>query len=148
MVSTYLKQIGDQYHCGSCKEYKDAASFPPARFKTNGGRVQCRQCNQAKGKEHYAKHGRKKNYDRDRAWQLKKIYGITTEDYNSMLAAQGGRCATCGSLPDKRALDVDHCHTTGKVRGLLCAHCNTTLGKVRDDPKILQSMIDYLTVKR
>jgi hypothetical protein len=56
-------------------------------------------------------------------------YGITLEQYNLMLSDQGGTCAICGVPPgEKRALAVDHCHKTGRVRALLCASCNVRLG--------------------
>jgi hypothetical protein len=79
-------------------------------------------------------------------------YGITQNDYIKMLLEQKGVCAICG-LPettlDKRSgqiklLSVDHCHTTGKVRGLLCNHCNHGIGKFRDSIDNLQAAIKYL----
>ena len=60
---------------------------------------------------------------------LRREYGITLEQYNQMLAAQGGGCAICGSEPhEKKRLVVDHCHSSGRVRALLCGPCNTQLG--------------------
>jgi hypothetical protein len=62
----------------------------------------------------------------------KTSYGITVADFDRMLAAQGGRCAVCGSdKPGGRwaRFAVDHCHKTGKVRGLLCTHCNVLVGR-------------------
>ena len=53
--------------------------------------------------------------------------GVTVEDYDRLLAAQGGGCAICGNPPKTRRLDVDHDHRTGKVRGLLCHRCNRAL---------------------
>lgn len=65
---------------------------------------------------------------RRREWEraLQTRYGITVEDYERMLAEQGGRCKVtdCRRLPGKRRLDVDHNHQTGEVRGLLCRRCN------------------------
>lgn len=58
---------------------------------------------------------------------LRSRYGITTEQYDEMLAEQAGVCAICGNPPKKRRLYVDHDHDTGRVRGLLCAHCNSSL---------------------
>jgi hypothetical protein len=63
-----------------------------------------------------------------RKHHLKKRYGITPEDYDRMLKKQRGRCAICGKPPKKNRLAVDHCHNTNKIRGLLCAACNRTLG--------------------
>jgi len=66
-----------------------------------------------------------------RTSMLRKRYGITHEDYERMLARQSGGCAVCHTtVPGNRHrhFDVDHDHTTGLVRGLLCRHCNVTLG--------------------
>ena len=83
---------------------------------------------------------------------LKKVYGITIEQYDAMHAAQEGKCSICGDgeravntktgLP--RDLAVDHCHTAGKVRDLLCASCNGGLGNFRDDPALLRAALAYL----
>lgn len=59
---------------------------------------------------------------------LRQRYGITLADYDAMLKAQGGGCAICAKPPGKRRLAVDHDHKTGRIRGLLCSGCNTTLG--------------------
>lgn len=77
---------------------------------------------------------------------LKSKFGITLDDYDAMLVAQGGGCQICGAPPagDKR-LAVDHCHETGRVRGLLCTPCNQALGLMRDDPNRLQRAIAYLS---
>ena len=73
-------------------------------------------------------------------------YGITQEWYDQTAEAQGGLCAICGH-PDRSAkaiLHVDHCHDTGKVRGLLCHHCNVGLGHFRNDPALLSRAATYL----
>lgn len=73
---------------------------------------------------------------RDRLRERTKKYGITPEQYRALLAAQAGVCAICGTAPSpNRRLHVDHCHTSGRVRALLCQPCNTQLGfyeKMRD----------------
>jgi hypothetical protein len=75
-------------------------------------------------------------------------YGMTLEDYDARLAAQGGRCAICGALePGSNRSDkffVDHDHATGAVRGLLCSHCNRGLGGFRDDLTLLDKARAYL----
>lgn len=70
-------------------------------------------------------------------------YGLTHKEYDGMFKSQGGKCKICGNKFDYR-LHVDHCHTTGKVRGLLCRGCNTGLGQFQDDPRILREAINYL----
>lgn len=83
---------------------------------------------------------------------LKRNYGLTLEKYEALLADQGGVCAVCRKPewnvhpPSGRviSLAVDHDHTTGAVRGLLCRACNVALGQVGDDLHVLRRMIDYL----
>jgi hypothetical protein len=81
-----------------------------------------------------------------RRHHLKKKFGITPEDYEDMVAAQDGKCAICATAdtsPDAWFC-VDHDHTTGKVRGLLCRTCNTSIGQAGDDPARLRKAIAYL----
>lgn len=75
--------------------------------------------------------------------ELKCYFGITIEDYDRMLKEQNGSCAICETKPLK--LCVDHCHATGKVRGLLCNDCNLGIGKLKDNIKTLQNAISYLS---
>src|SRR6185312_3236559 len=69
------------------------------------------------------------------SYELQTKYGISLEQYEEMLARQGGGCAVCGTQPGKQRLDVDHCHETGVVRGLLCRACNVSLGALKEDPE-------------
>lgn len=73
-------------------------------------------------------------------------YGITVEQYDEMLAKQGGCCAICGDLPGstKRKFHVDHDHQTGRVRGILCMRCNLVLGYAKETPAVLSAAILYL----
>ena len=87
------------------------------------------------------------NPHKRKAQRLRK-YGIELSDFEGLMAIQGGQCAICGmsdtSKPSMFPV-VDHCHTTGKVRGLLCMACNQGLGKFKDDPNRLFAAIAYLT---
>lgn len=68
-----------------------------------------------------------------------------SDKFNEMLATQKRKCAICGNAcKTERSLAVDHCHKTGKIRGLLCGKCNVTLGLVDDDVDRLKKMIAYL----
>ena len=80
---------------------------------------------------------------RQRKYELKKLYGLTREDYEAMLTEQGGLCLICRKPMDPPA--VDHDHATGAVRGLLCRSCNSAIGLLGDDPQMLQRAIEYLT---
>lgn len=82
---------------------------------------------------------------------LKRNYGITHSQYQEMLKEQDSKCFLCdgpGFLMDKAKhklnLVVDHCHTTGKVRGLLCHNCNRALGLFKDNQEVLLKAVDYL----
>jgi|GEM_PF-2876356 len=80
-------------------------------------------------------------------WRLKSSYGLTPEDYEELLASQGNACAICQTKEPggkRKVFSVDHCHESGKIRGLLCAGCNLGLGKFKDDPELLCSAIAYL----
>jgi hypothetical protein len=81
--------------------------------------------------------------------RLRCVYGLSLEEYDAMLDRQGGVCAICKKKPDEgKSLCVDHCHVTGKVRGLLCHKCNSVLAFGNDDPDILRAAIAYLQAVR
>ena len=72
-------------------------------------------------------------------------YGMSLEDYEQLLADQGGVCKICGgNRQPQKALGVDHDHTTGAVRGLLCGKCNSALGFMEDSVEWLQNLINHL----
>ena len=80
-----------------------------------------------------------------RLWHKKKKlrkYGLTSRQYDTMYKSRNGCCDICGDV--KKVLCVDHDHKTNKVRGLLCGHCNTALGFVRDSPVVLMKAAIYL----
>jgi hypothetical protein len=82
------------------------------------------------------------------AYNIKRWYGITLDEYNSLLKEQGGGCAICHSTEPAgkrvKRFSVDHDHRTGKVRGLLCNLCNHLLGCARDDLQLLVNAVAYL----
>lgn len=79
-----------------------------------------------------------------RSANLKYNFGIDLDAYNELYKKQNKVCAICKTHETKNRLHVDHCHKTGKVRGLLCGRCNTALGSFQDNLKWLQAAIDYL----
>src|SRR6266851_7644995 len=98
-------------------------------------RAQDPDCNR-KQRDYYAR-------SRGRAW-LKYTYGISVEEYDALLARQNGKCAICREKPEGQTLCVDHCHVTGRIRGLLCRNCNVGLGNYRDDPRLMRAGAAYL----
>lgn len=77
-------------------------------------------------------------------YHLKENYGITIEDYDRILASQGGKCAICKGGTSKRHFAVDHNHKSGNVRGLLCARCNTGLARFMDNITNLRRAVRYM----
>jgi hypothetical protein len=79
---------------------------------------------------------------------MKKKYGFTPEQYDSMLESQGGKCIVCGSDNLRHGviigLAIDHDHVTGKIRGLLCSNCNTALGMLGNSPERILALYQYL----
>jgi hypothetical protein len=78
---------------------------------------------------------------------LKKNYGITSEEYEKILAKQNGRCAICETdIPNglHKIWNVDHDHKSGKVRGLLCWNCNSAIGLLKDDDKVIENALRYV----
>lgn len=78
--------------------------------------------------------------------EMIRKYRITLEEYEAILKKQGGVCAICKGPPSHSMVnfDVDHCHNSKKVRGLLCRHCNQGLGHFKDDPENLKRAVHYV----
>ena len=102
-------------------------------------------------KAEYARKWRKANPDKAKNSELKKMFGITLEDYKSMALSQEYKCAICGELETSidangipRYMPVAHCHSSGKIRALLCAACNKALGGFKDNPDILRKAALYI----
>lgn len=98
----------------------------------------------------YARAWRKQNPDRVRDSEYKKRFGISYDVVKAKLEEQSHLCAIC-KQPESaqhngkvRNLALDHCHTTGKIRGMLCTNCNTVLGNAKDNTDVLRSAINYL----
>ena len=136
----------DQYICAACRETKDATAFGIDRALPRGRKYSCRECVNAKRRGGY--------HVENRRYYLKSRYGLTVEEFEDLYDRQGGRCAICNRVPIKRSgggraresigLFVDHDHTTGVVRGLLCHQCNVAIGHFREDPALLRQAILYL----
>lgn len=91
----------------------------------------------------YYQRNRKKVLAKKLAIRLKG-FGLSAEEHRAMVKSQQGRCAICKNKPTKKMLSIDHCHATGRVRGLLCSDCNGGIGLLGDDPVRLESAKQYL----
>jgi hypothetical protein len=119
--------------CSRCKESKeDSAFYRHKRYGKGQFSSRCKDCAKEASGFVYSLH-------------IKRTYGITIDQYNAMLEAQGGGCWICSRPPKKRRLCVDHNHKTGEIRGLLCHLCNRGLAYYRDNPELFQRAALYLT---
>jgi len=137
--------------CSKCKKDKEDSEFYPNRTR-NGLMSRCKPCGAIQAKEwrdrnpHKAFNRYWSNRDHERERHLKRKYGISFSDYHDMIKSQGGKCAVCSAdAPLHKMLDVDHCHKTGTVRGLLCTSCNRMLGNAGDRIHVLVAGAKYLS---
>lgn len=126
---------------------------PNAREKNRLRNIEWRKNNPERYRKSVAE-WRVRNPEYESSLKLKSRYGITPEQYTELFSKQNGCCAICKQPESARhnysnkvqQLAVDHCHSTGKVRGLLCQDCNRGIAKFHDDVSRLQSAINYLTL--
>ena len=136
------KQYAESYRAGNREK---ARLYAQAYRSAN---VEKRRQNQAayyaknKEKAHRASaEWKKKNPQKNFASQLKWRYGLTPEQVRAEIEKQNHRCAICMK---EKLLMVDHCHSSGKFRGMLCRTCNMAIGLLKDDPNVLRSATVYL----
>lgn len=141
--------------CPKCRESKDYSQFSLDRTRKDGYQRLCKRCcaeeTRAGG---YIRQYAIKNYSKlslaSAARNLKISAKEAEKIYNDAFVLQEGKCAICGEVETRkhkrrtRRLSLDHCHVTGKIRGLLCTRCNFGLGSFRDDLENLQNAIAYL----
>jgi hypothetical protein len=129
--------------CPKCGETKPRVDFG---VRANGySRSQCKPCEAAALEEWRQQNPEKARRAADGAafWVE---HGLRQEDYAAMSEAQGGLCAICGGPPKqhRKRLCIDHCHSTKRIRGLLCDHCNHAIGLLNDDPERAEKVARYL----
>lgn len=149
--------------CHKCNQLKEKEQFHRGK-NSRGRQYDCKVCSSIRRKAYYLKNKErekvlisiwyKNNQETIRNYSLSK-YGITQTDYNNFRQNQDYCCAICREHEttivksnkqsgSTTSLHVDHNHTTGEVRGLLCFRCNSLLGKAHDNSEILQAAIEYL----
>lgn len=122
--------------------------LPISHFYLNSKRLprpRCKVCHIKQSES--VKHLRKQSIkEKLRENFLMKEYNLSPRDYNLLVINQNGRCKICGAHQSglKEVLCVDHCHSTRRIRGLLCSECNTGLGKFKDSTELLNKAIMYL----
>jgi hypothetical protein len=126
--------------CSKCETFKSLEEFHLNSSQPDGRRSDCKLCRKAFDAARYKTSRRKE--------LLVERYGIGDEEYYSLLEKQSGVCALCSAdTPGGRwkKFNVDHCHDTGRVRGLLCYRCNTALGQLGDNEVGLMKALSYVT---
>jgi len=126
--------------CKKCGKEKPLEKFPRQARNKNLRVYACRTCRSSPALRNPETWYRKKA----RAKWRKLGINITWDEYEALEKAQGGRCAICGEIPENQRLSVDHCHESGKIRGLLCQPCNLGLGSFKDDKELLGKAKAYL----
>lgn len=151
--------------CRKCGEEKTLNFFAKSKRHKDGYRNECKTCYNDYHKKRRNENPelaqkirdaqtrwRIANPEADRRKYLLRKFNITLEEYNELLDKQGGVCAICGdeervirrAKSGKEMLAVDHCHDTGKIRGLLCFKCNTGIGALGDSVEGLERALSYL----
>lgn len=118
--------------CTKCRRALPQDAFARSNVGAGGLRSQCRSC----------------RAQADRDYLLQRRFGMSAEQFDALLAAQGGRCALCQRFePGGRwgRFHVDHCHQTGQIRGILCHGCNVALGALGDDIEGLTRALRYVS---
>jgi hypothetical protein len=141
--------------CTKCYGIFGLSEFPQHKEYKDGHSTWCRKCHSKQACE-WSKNNReaallngKKSLQKPEvkrkkiSYKMKIRYGIDIDQYEVILKSQNGTCLIC-KTPSNKTLQVDHCHKTGKVRGLLCGDCNRGIGLLKDSVNYLNNAIDYL----
>lgn len=126
---------GMNYVCTRCKSAKPFEEMSKRSSRPNGLHGWCKSCMNARARD------RSPTREQVRGWNIKHRYGISQDQVDQMMSAQGGVCAICGEVPSRPV--IDHNHSTGKVRGVLCHPCNIKLHSLDKWPH-LASALRYL----
>ncbi|MFE5397081.1 endonuclease VII domain-containing protein [Streptomyces sp. NPDC056568] len=111
--------------CPQCSEIRPHAEWERNKTTSDGWSSYCREC----------------RAERNRASYFKRKYNLTEAERDQLVADQGGVCCICLAAP---AAHVDHCHETGRVRGVLCFSCNAALGQFKDRPDAIRRAAAYV----
>ena len=136
--------------CCVCNTRKPFSEFFNFKNKSDGKSYRCKSCDD-KARKKWARNNPEKAHLSSRERNLKHKYGVDLEWYEKQFKKQKYSCAICESKVNKTTgnrefwnFSVDHCHDSGKVRGLLCNNCNRALGLFQDNPKLIRKAADYV----
>lgn len=126
--------------CTVCKAWRPFSEYWPHSGGRFGLRPMCKACHRVK----HAKWRKTPGAARHARHKIVRKYGLTREQYEEMVAAQGRRCAICRIVP-KFTLVIDHDHGTGRVRGLLCRRCNIGIANLKESASVLRAAAEYVS---
>ncbi len=143
--------------CTKCNLEKEFSEFGKMKHGKFGLRAACKLCQNEEFKQYY-KNNKSSVNAKNQEWErtpkgkiakrfyyIKKMYGLTKDEWLEMLESQNNSCKICNTYSDDLGFfHTDHDHDSGKVRGLLCKNCNTILGHAKDNIDILNNAIKYL----
>ena len=121
--------------CTKCNQIKSLEEFSQSKNEKQAVQYHCKDCN---------KKYREQKKEKVKDYQLKRKFGLSLDEYQKMLEEQKGVCKICGQVENNKQLAVDHWHTTGQIRGLLCGSCNRGIGYFRDSQDLLLKAVQYL----
>jgi hypothetical protein len=126
--------------CSTCKIKKSIDNFGKDKSRKDGLNHVCKSCRKEYDRLKYARDPKKQI-----SATLKYKYGVSLQQKQNMIASQNGGCVICKTkLDNGKHTCVDHCHATGKVRQILCKHCNSLLGNCKENIETLKNAIQYL----
>lgn len=137
--------------CTGCNTEKDIESFSPngkTRKGTQKYRSQCKECESSRQDSIRASTPNTSRYSKSRrkGYQLKRSFGMTYDEWVSLMDSRGWACEICSRTVETsgRTLAVDHDHTSGEIRGVLCQRCNCAIGLLSENPEHIANAINYL----
>ena len=151
--------------CNTCKEFVSFEKFTKTRGKFNANCKKCTSEKERKRRANFSEERKEKEKQKDRnrrhrridgnfpiSWKYNlKKYGLSPEEYDKIFITQNGKCAICNKEETiitkygyKARMHVDHNHSTGKIRELLCSACNHAIGLFKENVEVMKSAIEYL----
>ena len=130
--------------CTKCGEQKPLSDFYKSAKAFDNLQSCCKLCHKAVCKTSHAKNKPKRNLY-NKKYNIEKTYGISFDSYLKLVESQNNKCQICkNTLKTGKNTHLDHCHSTGKIRGVLCGKCNTGIGQFNDSIELLKSAVSYI----
>lgn len=153
VAHTYPKSMGQLFcmetkECGTCREVLPITSY--YRSSRDGYMPHCKHCTIEKQEASIRRKGKEFSWAKSKSTYVKRLYKITLQEYHDRLEKQNGKCGICQTNIESKpgyisnSAHLDHCHTTGQLRGFLCVRCNQGLGNFMDNPLLLKRAVKYL----